>query len=62
VYYTDDFRHEQFLALVLTELRLRHVPFDLAELQTSLAGVWPLVAPNDLPGRRAEMSPKSRRG
>jgi hypothetical protein len=27
VYYTDEYRHEQFLALVLNELRLRHVPF-----------------------------------
>ena len=52
---------EAFFALVEADLRLRHVPFDLAELRAFVADVFPLVAPDDLPGRWAEVFLKSRR-
>jgi hypothetical protein len=40
---------DEFLALVETDLQLRHVPFDLAELRTFLTDIWPLVDDADLP-------------
>jgi hypothetical protein len=50
---------EAFLARVEADLRLRHVPFDPAELRAFVEDVFPLVAPNDLPGRQAEAFLKS---
>jgi len=52
---------EAFFALVEADLRLPHVPFDLAELRAFVEDVFPLVAPDDLPGRWAEAFLKSRR-
>jgi hypothetical protein len=45
----DPLTPDDFLVLVETDLRLRHVPFDLAELRTFVADVWPLVEPGDTP-------------
>jgi hypothetical protein len=39
---------ECFLS-VEADLRLRHVPFDLAELRVILEACWPLVEPDDAP-------------
>jgi len=58
---TDMNAPDDFLALVEADLRLRHVPFDLAELRAFVEDVFPLVAPDDLPGRWAEVFLKSRR-
>ena len=44
----------EFFRLVEADLRLRHVPFDAAELQAFVADVWPLVEPGDLPERWSE--------
>ena len=57
----DPLTPDDFLVLVEADLRLRHVPFDLAELRAFVADVFPLVAPDDLPGRWAEVFLKSRR-
>jgi hypothetical protein len=43
------------------EADLRQVPFHLAELCAFVADVFPLVAPDDLPGRWAEAFLMSRR-
>ena len=59
---TDMKAPADFLARVEADLRLRHVPFDLAELRAFVADVFPLVAPDDLPQRWAEAFLKSRRG
>jgi hypothetical protein len=45
---------DDFLALVLADLRLRHVPFDHRRLQEFFDGMWPLVAPDDQPDRWAD--------
>ncbi len=58
---TDRNAPADFLALVEADLRLRHVPFDLAELRAFVEDVFTLVAPDDLPGRWAEAFLKSRR-
>ncbi len=44
-YYTDEFRHEQFLATIRNELRLRSVPVDRREFDEFLAAMKPLVMP-----------------
>jgi hypothetical protein len=49
VYYTDEFRHEEFLALVLAELRLRHVPFDRRDFGEFMGAMRALVAEGDSP-------------
>ncbi len=55
MYYTDEFLHEQFLALVLTELRLRHVPFDRRAFGEFMESMRPLVGEGDSPQRWADM-------
>ena len=40
---------EGFLARVEADLRLRHVPFDLAERRAFVEDAWPLVEPGDTP-------------
>jgi hypothetical protein len=45
----------EFFALVEADLRLRHVPFDAAELEAFVEDVWPLVEPGDEPARWAEL-------
>jgi hypothetical protein len=45
MYYTDEYRHEEFVATVLTELRLRHVPFDRREFNEFMEAMRPLVMP-----------------
>jgi hypothetical protein len=60
--HTDFFRprspagrsHLAFFRQVEADLRLRHVPFDQAELLEFVADVWPLVEPGDRPERWAE--------
>ena len=42
-----------FFRRVEADLRLRHVPFDLAELRAFLEACWPLVEPGDSPATRA---------
>jgi hypothetical protein len=54
VYSTDDYRHEQFLALVLTELRLRHVPFDRRAFEEFMEALKPLVCEGDSPAAWAD--------
>jgi hypothetical protein len=39
----------EFFLAVEADLRLRHVPFDAAELRTFLTDCWPLVDADDLP-------------
>ena len=43
-----------FFAAVEADLRLRHAPFDAAELAAFLASVWPLVEPSDTPEQWAQ--------
>jgi hypothetical protein len=45
----DPLTSDDFLVLVETDLRLRHVPFDLAELRAFVEDAWPLVEPGDTP-------------
>jgi hypothetical protein len=45
---------DDFLDLVRRDLHLRHVPFDHRRLRKFFDGMWPLVAPDDLPGRWAD--------
>jgi hypothetical protein len=47
---------DEFLDLVATDLRRRHVPFDRREVREFFDGMWPLVSPGDLPGRWADAS------
>jgi hypothetical protein len=52
VYYTDDYRFEEFRALVLTELRLRHAPFERAalyEFMRAMRAMRLLVTDDDSP-------------
>jgi hypothetical protein len=49
MYYTDDYRFEEFRALVLNELRLRHVPFERAALFEFMRAMRPLVTDDDSP-------------
>jgi hypothetical protein len=44
----------EFFLSVEADLRLRHVPFDKAELAEFLGPVWPLVEPGDPPAKWAE--------
>jgi hypothetical protein len=44
----------EFFLAVEADLRLRHVPFDKADLAEFLASVWPLVEADDTPERWAE--------
>jgi hypothetical protein len=44
----------EFFLAVETDLRLRHVPFDQAELAAFLGSVWPLIEPGDAPERWAQ--------
>jgi hypothetical protein len=44
----------EFFPSVEADLRLRHVPFDKAELAAFLRSVWPLVEPSDRPEHWAE--------
>ncbi len=54
MYYTDDYLHEQFVALVLTELRLRHVPIDRRAFADFMDSMKPLVCVEDGPQRWAD--------
>ncbi len=54
MYYTDEFLHEQFLGLVLTELRLRRVPFDRRAFAEFVEAMRPLVAEGDSPQHWAD--------
>ncbi len=54
MYYTEDYLYEQFLALVLTELRLRHVPIDRRAFAAFTAAMRPLVEEGDSPQRCAD--------
>jgi hypothetical protein len=49
MYYTDDFHFEEFRALVLTELHLRHVPFERRDLFEFLRVMRPLITDDDTP-------------
>jgi hypothetical protein len=44
-YYTDEYRHEQFLATVRQELHLRHVPFDRRDFDEFMRVMGPLILP-----------------
>jgi hypothetical protein len=44
----------EFFLAVEADLRLRHVPFDQAELAAFLHSVYPLVEPSDTPERWAQ--------
>jgi hypothetical protein len=44
----------EFFLAVEADLRLRHVPFDRAELVEFIRNVWPLVEPDDTPAHWAE--------
>ena len=46
--------NSEFFRLVEADLRLRHVPFDAAELHEFTLDVWPLVEPGDTAERWAE--------
>ncbi len=54
MYYTDDYLHDRFVALVLTELRLRHVPFDRRAFTDFMDAMRPLVFEGDSPQRWAD--------
>jgi hypothetical protein len=43
----DERSRLSFFRLVEADLRLRHVPFDAAELRALVREVWPLVEPGD---------------
>jgi hypothetical protein len=56
---------EDFLAWVEADLQLRHVPFDLAELQQFVEDIWPLIEPDDDPStgpRRSRWRGRGREG
>jgi hypothetical protein len=44
----------EFFLSFEADLRLRHVPFDKAELAKFLGSVWPLVEADDPPAKWAE--------